>query len=104
MPLYEYCCKHHGPFDEFESADNASKPAPCPECGEVSPRMVSLPRTRVIDKATRIGMERNEKSRHEPRKHVCGSGCNHDHSHAPKADPRKMHNYTGARPWVIELA
>lgn len=110
MPLYEYNCPDHGSFDEFRPSSHSNAPIACPSCGESAARVLTVPRTRVLDKGTRIGMERNEKSRHEP--HVCKSSCGCGSSKArskPKGargEPAKpkLQSYTGARPWVIEHA
>jgi len=66
MPLYEYCCSKHGVFEAFKPFSQSQVPGECPECGQASPRVLSLPRTRVMERGTRIAMERNEKSKHEP--------------------------------------
>jgi len=100
MPLYEFDCEDHGLFDEMRSFDLSSAPAKCPVCGKECQRVLSVPRTRVLDRSTRIGMERNEKSRHEPRKHVCHAGCNHGKPQKPKS--KGYQPYTGSRPWVVE--
>ena len=102
MPLYEYRCRKHGAFDVFRPVSQASERMGCPSCGEDAARVFSVPHTRALAAGTRVGMERNEKSRHEP--HVCGSGCGHGHARKPRAAPGKLHNYTGPRPWVVEHA
>ena len=101
MPLYEYCCETHGAFDEFRPHKSANLPAPCPICGAEAPRALTPPRTRVMDSARRIGMERNEKSCHAPRKHVCHAGCNHGPG---VTQEQPLRAYTGSRPWVVEHA
>lgn len=106
MPLYEYTCRKHGAFDAFRPSQEANAPIACPRCGAVGARVFTVPRMRTMDTHTRIGMERNEKSRHEP--HVCGSGCRHGHKRSAKpaggAVTPKLQSYTGPRPWVVEHA
>lgn len=38
MPLYQYNCVDHGPFEAFRSMSVADLPAPCPTCQRMSPR------------------------------------------------------------------
>ena len=96
MPLYEYCCKTHGVFDAFRSFSESEAPAACPMCGEASPRVLSIPRTRVLERGTRIAMERNEKSKHEPIKR------SRDSDAPPVPQPAiKAQKSVGARSWMI---
>jgi putative FmdB family regulatory protein len=42
MPLYEYYCKAcHGIFEEIRQMREASLPAPCPQCTNEAPRIMS---------------------------------------------------------------
>jgi putative FmdB family regulatory protein len=42
MPLYEFYCEDcHGIFEEIRQMSDASLPAPCPECSEEAPRIMS---------------------------------------------------------------
>lgn len=111
MPLYEYSCSVHGSFDEFRPSSQCKEAIECPECGGPSARVLTVPHTRVLSHATRTGMERNEKSRHEP--HVCrsGCGCSSGRQKAKATSDSKsekkgsnLTSYTGPRPWVIEHA
>ncbi|MBB6431355.1 zinc ribbon domain-containing protein [Algisphaera agarilytica] len=107
MPLYEYCCPTHGSFDEFRPSSHSSAPIACPICGEQATRVLTVPRMRQMDKGRLIGMERNEKSRHEP--HVCKTGCGCSSGKARKQDKLpngqpKPQVYKGPRPWVVEHA
>lgn len=44
MPLYEYACKQcELDFEELVPLADYQKPQPCPECGEPSDRIVSVP-------------------------------------------------------------
>jgi putative FmdB family regulatory protein len=42
MPLYEYQCLVHGNFESVRNMDDGQA-SPCPECGQVSPRVLSQP-------------------------------------------------------------
>lgn len=42
MPIYEYQCPSCGRvFEEWGKASEAHKPEPCPDCGTLSPRVIS---------------------------------------------------------------
>jgi putative FmdB family regulatory protein len=107
MPLYEYECAAHGGFEMLRSVSEYAAPAPCPDCGELGPRVVSLPGTSFMAKSEVIARDRNERSSHEPRvsghkpgDHVHGPGCGHGHAPAPKKTG--LQRYGGKRPWVME--
>lgn len=112
MPLYEYACPEHGNFDEFRPSSQCNDAIHCPVCDGNAARVLTVPRTRVLSHAVRTGMERNEKSRHDP--HVCKSGCGcssgrrkSSGASTKKSQEKKSSNltsYTGPRPWVIEHA
>ena len=114
MPIYEYECEAHGVFELMREMAQARAGGACPECDESCPRILSVPRISALSKQTRVAIERNEKSQHEPRvatrnKHVCGSGCNHGHTpkrlqtKTPAAEAKTPSRvYTGPRPWVVE--
>ena len=108
MPLYDYECKNHGPFEAFRAMKDSSKPIACKICGEMAPRVLKAPYLKTLSNRVSNAMERNERSRHAP--HVCHSGCNHSHSHAPTKQKKNkdgkpaLQSYQGKRPWVIEHA
>lgn len=41
MPLYEYKCPEHGVFDTYGMMATSGDPAPCPGCGQLSPKHFS---------------------------------------------------------------
>jgi putative FmdB family regulatory protein len=43
MPTYDYECETCGPFSESHPMAEFSLPQPCPDCGDPSPRMLTLP-------------------------------------------------------------
>lgn len=84
MPLYEYECPECGRFDDLQPVSAASEPAACPGCGELSPRVISLPRLLEMDGSLRKAHEVNERNAHEPKfstreerhqRHEHGPGC-----------------------------
>ena len=114
MPIYEYECEAHGVFELMREMAQARAGGACPECDESCPRILSVPRISALSKQTRVAIERNEKSQHEPRvatrnKHGCGSGCHHGPTpnrlqiKTPAAEAKTPSRvYTGPRPWVVE--
>jgi putative FmdB family regulatory protein len=43
MPTYDYECETCGPFTEQRPMAEFANPQPCPDCGAVSPRMLTIP-------------------------------------------------------------
>lgn len=84
MPTYDYECRDCGGFDALRSVSRRDEPAACPDCGTVSPRVMSAaPRLALMAGSTRSAIETNERARHEPKsskdyqrlKHPSGCGC-----------------------------
>ncbi|WP_081193422.1 zinc ribbon domain-containing protein [Halomonas sp. KM007] len=108
MPLYDFKCPRHGLFHELVPIRASGDAHACPECGELSPRVLLIPpQLLMMDPARRNAMARNEKAAHEPRHGNRASeresGCCHQHRHKPQvfytADGNKM--FPSARPWMI---
>lgn len=96
MPIYEYVCKQHGPFEDLVPLSRCSMPSACPDCGETSKRVISAPAIYSLDRSVVIAKDRNERSQHEPRLRC---------KQRPKREvgaPRVTKAYRGPRPWVIE--
>ncbi|MGC4087975.1 MAG: zinc ribbon domain-containing protein [Polyangiaceae bacterium] len=66
MPLYEYECREHGVFELVRPMADSAKGAECPWCQSKAPRILSAPAVQQVAFATRVALDRNEKSRHEP--------------------------------------
>ncbi len=96
MPLYEYECREHGDFELVRAMSESSAPAPCPWCQRESPRMLSAPALHKVSHATRVALDRNERSRHEPKilKRVAAAN-----SAAPERPKLKSSH---GRPWALE--
>jgi putative FmdB family regulatory protein len=67
MPIYEYECVEHGVFEDQRSIARSDEDGPCPVCEKHSPRIVSAPNLGRMERSQVKAMDRNEKSRHEPR-------------------------------------
>jgi len=115
MPVYDYKCAEHGLFYELASMENHAKPAACPECQALSPRVIIIPPAiQEMAKEKKQSIERNEKSKHEPEfsniesraenaeKLKKGCGCSHK-----KRSSKLMYTAQGdkmfpsMRPWMI---
>jgi putative FmdB family regulatory protein len=120
MPLYDYKCSQHGMFYELSTTDESAQPRACPNCGELSARVIMIaPDLLAMKKENRAAHTRNEKSAHEPvfstveyrqeqkarREHKHGKGCGCGDKPIRKsalmytADGNKM--FPSARPWMI---
>ena len=67
MPLYDYKCTQHGVFQELASMEHHDHPAKCPQCAQLSARVVMIPpHIAAMIKEKKEAMERNEKAQHEP--------------------------------------
>ncbi len=42
MPTYDYECESCGPFSENRPMAEFDKPQPCPDCGELAPRLLAV--------------------------------------------------------------
>jgi putative FmdB family regulatory protein len=43
MPNYEYECETCGPFMESRPMAEFDRPQPCPDCGDMAPRLLTCP-------------------------------------------------------------
>ncbi len=114
MPVYDYKCKTHGLFHELATMAEHDKPCACPQCGELSARVVMIPPQFLnMNSKKRKAHETNEAARHEPvisttasrqfSKADGGCGCK-DHRKRPSklmytAQGEKF--FPSMRPWMI---
>ena len=66
MPLYAFRCETCGPFEEWRSLSEYSKPAQCPRCQADARRVVTPPNLVRTPPAIRKARALEEKSAHEP--------------------------------------
>lgn len=102
MPLYDYSCAQCGPFREWRSMSESSKPASCPDCGLKSKRFMTAPFVADMHPHSRIAHQRNEKSAHEPKvvsRPTGESAGGHSHSHSHGR--HHGHSHGPSRPWMI---
>ncbi|GAA3947265.1 FmdB family zinc ribbon protein [Allohahella marinimesophila] len=130
MPLYDYKCAQHGVFHELATMAEAGMPCRCPQCSELSPRIIMIPpQVLAMAEEKRKAMARNEKAAHEPivttsslrearakerdkaqqdSRRKSGGGCGCDH-HDAQSGLRKQVVYLAdgskvfpsQRPWMI---
>lgn len=112
MPTYDYACPAHGGFDAFRALGQRNDPAPCPDCGDASPRVfASAPRLALLDGDTRSAIATNERARHEPKRsgdyqrlrHPAGCGCCSTASKRSSTltAPNGNKSFPSKRPWMI---
>jgi len=114
MPLYDYRCEECGTFSAFRKMSESVNPVDCEFCGESSPRIITAPNLALVDKATRVAHERNEKSVHQPKQTRRSScGCSGSHTCKPSNSNEDKSNSTNkgaglsmqtkktARPWML---
>ena len=112
MPTYDYRCDRCGEFDRIRSLSARNDPIDCPDCGGVADRIIaSAPALAVMDDATRIGQQTNERARHEPRRmgepsrlrHMAGCGCCSPGGKrgTTRTAPNGLKALAGRRPWMI---
>lgn len=114
MPVYDYKCRQHGLFSELATFEQSQVPMPCPQCMELSARVIVMAPA-LLDMAAekRDAVARNEKSQHEPEfstterrkydgEHRSGCGCE-----AKRPGSRLFYTAQGdkmfpsMRPWMI---
>lgn len=114
MPVYDYKCTAHGVFNDLATMDASDKPCACPQCGELSARIIRLPPNLFsMDKDKKHAHEVNERNQHEPthsttarreddEQHACGCGSEQKLSKSKlmyTAQGDKM--FPSMRPWMI---
>jgi putative FmdB family regulatory protein len=67
MPLYEYECEDHGVFEEARRIAESADDSTCPVCHGTARRIVSATNLGRLERSQVKAMDRNERSRHEPR-------------------------------------
>jgi len=87
MPIYDYTCPHCGPFEVMRPMADYEKPAPCPQCGTDSARLVSAPGLALMSAHRRRAISINEQSAHAPthsRQYDHDAHAHHTHKRHPK--------------------
>ncbi|MEM1278074.1 MAG: zinc ribbon domain-containing protein [Pseudomonadota bacterium] len=105
MPVYEYRCEEHGPFEAMRPMSECSAPYACPVCGRQAPRvMLSAPNVANMGSEKRFAQATNERSADSPKKL---STHGPDGSRGKTPGQRALHRADGAksfpssRPWML---
>jgi len=104
MPLYNYVCATHGEFMDWRSMSESAAPTPCPTCGDLALRAVSLPSLALMNSTTRKAHHINERSADQPRveKRVASGEGSDGHGHGKRGHGRAHgHQHGPSRPWMI---
>lgn len=113
MPVYEYMCESCGPFTMMRPMADYEKPCACPDCEEISPRvMLTAPRFSTLSAGLRLAHATNERSADKPNtlsglksQHGSGCSCCTGMSNKKKSRTAKGKNgaksFPSARPWMI---
>jgi putative FmdB family regulatory protein len=97
MPLYEYECRDHGVFEEARSIAESAADSACPVCLATARRIVSATNLGRLERSQVKAMDRNERSRHEPR--VVRTESNAEPTREGRAPPLRAAG--GGYPWAI---
>ena len=108
MPVYDYWCDSHGPFEGERPMAEFDQPCACPVCGQAAPRvMINVPKIFGMSREVRRAHETNERAADSPKRlSAHGPGCPCCSGSAKKgratlnrADGSK--SFPTARPWMI---
>lgn len=108
MPTYDYCCESCGEFSMLRPLAQRQDPAPCPECGQDTARILgAAPALGALSSAVNRARAMNERSASEPRStrsgHGMGCNCCSGSKRPGKtrtaADGSKT--FANSRPWMI---
>jgi putative FmdB family regulatory protein len=108
MPVYEYLCEAHGPFEAIRPMAEYAMPCACPTCGTDAPRvMLTVPRLAAMESGRRRAHETNERAAHAPKStRTHGPGCSCCSGGAvrkgrTRQGPDGSKAFPSARPWMI---
>lgn len=113
MPVYDYKCKEHGVFNDLATMDDHDKPIACPQCGELSPRIILMaPEILTMASEKRKAHETNERAQHEPmfstqdrrehdEEHAHSCGCGNERKSKLMYGPHGEKMFPSMRPWMI---
>lgn len=107
MPLYEFHCAEHGPFQAIRPMSASKEPCDCPTCGASAPRALATPMLRGGDRAKMNAHAVNERASHEPKRasqHGPGCGCcsgKKKKSSGTFVRPDGSKSFPAKRPWMI---
>ena len=108
MPLYEFWCETHGPFEAMRSMADFAEPCDCPDCGAPAARvLMTPPRLGAADRSRMRAHAVNERAADSPKKlstHGPGCACCSGAGKKGRATLRRpdgSKSFPSARPWMI---
>jgi putative FmdB family regulatory protein len=102
MPTYDYRCDTCGHFTALRRISERGAASPCPSCGKLAQRTLSLPALSLMASTQRAAYQVNERAANAPHRHGPGCGCGS--STKPRlagAAPTGLKSNGGGRPWMI---
>jgi len=107
MPLYEYWCDDHGPFEAVRPMAEYDQPTACPCCGRLSSRaLLTAPHLGGRNRTALRAHETNERAADSPKRLSShGPGCACCVGSRPLSRtltlPGGAKTFPGKRPWMI---
>jgi putative FmdB family regulatory protein len=106
MPVYEYLCEDHGPFEALRPMTQHAAPCACPDCGADSRRvLLTPPALGARDRGRMKAHAVNERSADSPKRssgHGPGCGCcGGKTSSGTLRRPDGSKSFPAKRPWMI---
>ncbi|WP_305989038.1 zinc ribbon domain-containing protein [Roseibium sp. MMSF_3544] len=105
MPVYEYICNEHGPFEAVRPLADYASPCACPVCGSVSPRaMLTAPNVSGLSSERRVAHATNERAADSPKRlssHGPGMSKGRIGGRNTIHRPDGTKQSAAARPWML---
>lgn len=107
MPVYEFWCETHGPFEALRAMADFAKACPCPDCGADASRvLMTPPRLASAKRSTMAAHAVNERAADSPKKlssHGPGCACCSGAAKPSRtlSRPDGAKSFPSARPWMI---
>jgi len=105
MPVYEYNCEEHGPFEAMRPMSECTSPCACPVCGAASQRvMLSAPNVSGLSTERRLAHVTNERASDSP-KRLSTHGPGQRRAKMPSRKTVTGHDgskcFPSSRPWML---
>lgn len=102
MPTYDYRCNACGLFAALRRISDRDAASPCPSCGRLAQRTLSLPTLSLMASTQRAAHQVNERASHAPHRHGPGCGCRSSTKpRLARAASGGLKSSVGGRPWMI---
>ena len=105
MPVYDYICKEHGPFEAVRSLAEYASPCACPDCGKEAPRaLLRAPNVSGLSSERRVAHATNERAADSPKRlssHGPGLSKGRIGGRNTIHRPDGAKQTTSGRPWML---